>query len=195
MKSQRITITMFTITMVLGVNSLFLRGAPSLRRRRRMRSYYPPHSQVIAKATPRSSPITSTHPSPLPSPSPGLVEWTMPPYDPPQETQELIPPSPLPSLVPRLIHNRVKKPQSYLGLPTPFPKYPNLWNIYHHFPASPTPSPNLPPAPTLPPKENTIHVYSPQKVDIPMTYSLGSSLLVMPPVIFLDTNGTASMVM
>ena len=100
----------------------------------------------------------------IPSPSPGLKEFVLPIYNPPVETQELIPPPPLPSLVPNFNH------QKYLGLPTPYPKVPESL-IYHPkyiHNQSPSPSPSI----IYPVPKNDYYPVG--------SYSLGTPILLLP---------------
>jgi hypothetical protein len=92
----------------------------------------------------------------------------MPIYDPPQETQDLVPPSPLPSLVPK---------QSLLGLPTPYPKL---------YIAPKYEIPISSPRPSLTTGTGVV------KYDPAYSYTLplGNSLIVLPPAILLETNST-----
>lgn len=105
-----------------------------------------------------AKPIPTPTPTPTPTPSPGLKEYVLPIYNPPVETQELIPPSPLPSLVSVSNLNH----QKYLGLPTPYPKVPESL-IYH-----PSPSPSI----IYPALKNDYYPVG--------SYSLGTPILMLP---------------
>lgn len=118
--------------------------------------------------------IQTDLPAPTPAPSSGLEEYVLPIYDPPVETQELIPPSPLPSPIVSLYTETELKElnpdyikQPYLCLPTPYPKIPQSL-VY-----LPTPTPT--PRPIF--KILQDNDYYPIG-----SYSLGSPLLMLPPV-------------
>lgn len=130
---------------------------------------------------PTQTPIPTHTPAPshTPAPTPTLVctplselkEYILPVYDPPVETQRLIPPSPLPSLVP-VMSRYPKKSQElpmYLGLPTPYPKVP--YSVISNSPLIPTPSPR--------PSSKSYDVV-PSNYDPVGSYSMGSPLLMLP---------------
>ena len=113
-------------------------------------------------ATPLETPVPThppTHP-PTPVPTPPLTPdktYETPIYDPPFETQELIPPSPLPSLVPKV------STRKHLGLPTPFITPPERV---------------ISSLPTTPPSMSSIH----RSLKIPSTHTFDTiPMLPTPP--------------